>query len=338
MGLFDVNMPLIYGEGAEKAFIRLQHKILKNSEDESIFAWWKPEDEEYSGLLATKPAYYAQSGKIQSHGTLRTGSEPTQETSRGIRVSRTLEPMQHDLSRSIYFCGLRCESGSGKVVVLVLRRVAPLEPRFIRVLESVYLDMSAELGMQDVQISSEHLSGSQGRNADGEPSMAFAVEFFASIAKPYESFFVLDRYMNQDCLDVRWTVRYPEILGNPYEMSVSSRSIKTYPGAVKWAFRFRRHHNQPSQEEGPYIVKHYVQTIEIKLANQEFGRPIRAGGESSPLMTYLLLGEQILPDSPFGHPAPYSYPFCMFAPSVSWCDKEDLTGGSPRPFFRGASC
>lgn len=46
--------------------------------------------------------------------------------------------------------------------------------------------------------------------------MAFAVEFFASIAKPYESFFVLDRYMNQDCLDVRWTVRCPEILGNPY--------------------------------------------------------------------------------------------------------------------------
>jgi hypothetical protein len=38
MGLFDVNMPLLYGEG-EKAFYRLQLEIIKNSSDESIFAW-----------------------------------------------------------------------------------------------------------------------------------------------------------------------------------------------------------------------------------------------------------------------------------------------------------
>jgi len=38
MGLFDVNMPLIYGEG-QKAFYRLQLEIMKSSEDQSIFAW-----------------------------------------------------------------------------------------------------------------------------------------------------------------------------------------------------------------------------------------------------------------------------------------------------------
>lgn len=36
MGIFDVNMPLIYGEG-EKAFKRLQLEIIKSSDDESIF-------------------------------------------------------------------------------------------------------------------------------------------------------------------------------------------------------------------------------------------------------------------------------------------------------------
>lgn len=36
-GIFDVNMPLIYGEG-KKAFLRLQEEIIKNSDDESIFA------------------------------------------------------------------------------------------------------------------------------------------------------------------------------------------------------------------------------------------------------------------------------------------------------------
>jgi hypothetical protein len=36
--LFDVNMPLLYGEGSEKAFLRLQLQILQDSHDESIFA------------------------------------------------------------------------------------------------------------------------------------------------------------------------------------------------------------------------------------------------------------------------------------------------------------
>ena len=38
LGLFEVNMPPLYGEG-KKAFMRLQLEIIKKSEDESIFAW-----------------------------------------------------------------------------------------------------------------------------------------------------------------------------------------------------------------------------------------------------------------------------------------------------------
>ncbi|KAI0686532.1 heterokaryon incompatibility protein-domain-containing protein [Earliella scabrosa] len=38
MGIFGVNMPMIYGEG-EKAFIRLQLEIMRQTPDQSIFAW-----------------------------------------------------------------------------------------------------------------------------------------------------------------------------------------------------------------------------------------------------------------------------------------------------------
>ncbi|KAF2252085.1 HET-domain-containing protein, partial [Trematosphaeria pertusa] len=38
LGIFDVNMPLLYGEG-EKAFVRLQEEIMKDSQDQSLFAW-----------------------------------------------------------------------------------------------------------------------------------------------------------------------------------------------------------------------------------------------------------------------------------------------------------
>ena len=41
LGIFDINMPLIYGEG-EKAFQRLLLEILRNTDDESIFAWDTP--------------------------------------------------------------------------------------------------------------------------------------------------------------------------------------------------------------------------------------------------------------------------------------------------------
>lgn len=38
LGLFGVNMPMLYGEG-ERAFARLQEEIMKSSDDHSLFAW-----------------------------------------------------------------------------------------------------------------------------------------------------------------------------------------------------------------------------------------------------------------------------------------------------------
>ena len=65
LGLFDVNMPLLYGEGPEKAFLRLQQEIIKTTSDESIFVWTN-NDLWSSGLLARSPAEFAKSGQISS--------------------------------------------------------------------------------------------------------------------------------------------------------------------------------------------------------------------------------------------------------------------------------
>ena len=62
LGLFDVNMPLLYGEGAMKAFLRLQNEILRVSDDESIFAWSSAAPR--SGLLALSPAAFADAGQV----------------------------------------------------------------------------------------------------------------------------------------------------------------------------------------------------------------------------------------------------------------------------------
>ncbi|KAF4630287.1 hypothetical protein G7Y89_g7852 [Cudoniella acicularis] len=63
MGIFGINMPLLYGEG-ERAFIRLQEEIIKVSDDHSIFAWtsW---DVGNTGLLATSPAAFLDCGDVK---------------------------------------------------------------------------------------------------------------------------------------------------------------------------------------------------------------------------------------------------------------------------------
>ena len=65
LGLFDVNMPLLYGEG-KKAFIRLQLELIKKSDDESIFAWEiHPSFQPSDGLLAPHPAAFRKMSIMQ---------------------------------------------------------------------------------------------------------------------------------------------------------------------------------------------------------------------------------------------------------------------------------
>jgi hypothetical protein len=42
LGLFDLNMPLLYGEGSRKAFFRLQEEMIRHSYDHTLFAWQNP--------------------------------------------------------------------------------------------------------------------------------------------------------------------------------------------------------------------------------------------------------------------------------------------------------
>ncbi|KDR66607.1 hypothetical protein GALMADRAFT_162002 [Galerina marginata CBS 339.88] len=62
MGVFNVNMPILYGEGS-KAFIRLQLEIMKDSDDRTIFAWVTPHG--YPSRLRMTPGI-GKSGKSVS--------------------------------------------------------------------------------------------------------------------------------------------------------------------------------------------------------------------------------------------------------------------------------
>jgi hypothetical protein len=54
LGIFNINMPLLYGEG-EQAFVRLQEEIIRRNGDDSILAWGlKPRIEHPLGLVPDK--------------------------------------------------------------------------------------------------------------------------------------------------------------------------------------------------------------------------------------------------------------------------------------------
>lgn len=60
LGIFDVNMPLIYGE-RHQAFVRLQQMIAQKSQDLSLFAWFEEElwREDCHGLFARHPCQFS---------------------------------------------------------------------------------------------------------------------------------------------------------------------------------------------------------------------------------------------------------------------------------------
>jgi hypothetical protein len=145
MGIFDVNMPLLYGEG-KKAFIRLQHEIIKNSDDHSIFAWrdisaadvvWETfmESNESDvddglptvrGILAQSPAYFKHSNKVERYA-------PTEDTAysmtnKGLHIELPLVPC--DNLPTIFVAVLGCQVANEPVTIVLIKGLGDQYARF----------------------------------------------------------------------------------------------------------------------------------------------------------------------------------------------------------------
>lgn len=104
MGLFGVNMPMLYGEG-DKAFIRLQEEIMRLTDDQSLLAWGfeLPLTAYGSSLLARSPDDFANCGNL-----FRDVSGPRHYTmtNKGLQIAlRLTDLFQGSFS---YVARLRC--------------------------------------------------------------------------------------------------------------------------------------------------------------------------------------------------------------------------------------
>lgn len=65
LGIFDVNMPMLYGEG-KKAFVRLQEEIMQRNADQSVFVW--SSKKLTRSIFASSPSDFARCGAVQQYG------------------------------------------------------------------------------------------------------------------------------------------------------------------------------------------------------------------------------------------------------------------------------
>ncbi|KAL8881413.1 MAG: hypothetical protein Q9198_001384 [Flavoplaca austrocitrina] len=122
LGIFDVNMPMLYGEGT-KAFLRLQEEIIRQSDDHSIFA--RPiNDCQQTGLLAESPDAFSlcQNVRVSSSGV---GHSSYTMTNRGLSCNFIAIPFIADT----YLARLDCTDESEPLLYhphlgMFLRRLA----------------------------------------------------------------------------------------------------------------------------------------------------------------------------------------------------------------------
>jgi hypothetical protein len=133
LGLFNINMPLLYGEG-EKAFLRLQEHIAATSTDHSLFAWGvcggsadetRDNTRSYRSIFARSPADFGECGELEE-GVIVYPDAWTQ-TNRGFHavfptvpsvVAKQLFDESGELPKYIddkdYLAILNCQSQSSK--------------------------------------------------------------------------------------------------------------------------------------------------------------------------------------------------------------------------------
>lgn len=103
LGIFDINMPLLYGEGT-KAFKRLQEEIVRKIDDLTIFVWKHEEENRshtiYEDLLAPSPRCFRDVPAADAFVTM----SPPSVSSRGVNLGLCLVP--HHNRRGLFMAVL----------------------------------------------------------------------------------------------------------------------------------------------------------------------------------------------------------------------------------------
>ena len=127
-GLFGINIPLLYGEGRERAFRRLQEEIMRYSDDHSLFAWKSTTPlENGSGLLAKSPDFFQDMGSYE-HNPERENNKSYEMTNKGISIDLGLQIVQ-----DVYVANISCMHGTNHYLGIWLECVSVQTQQYRRI-------------------------------------------------------------------------------------------------------------------------------------------------------------------------------------------------------------
>ncbi|KAI8958090.1 HET-domain-containing protein [Daldinia sp. FL1419] len=134
MGIFSVNMPMLYGEGGEKAFLRLQEEIMKQSDDQSLFAWVNPnsEPDAMEGLLAPEPSYFLSSNEIIPYQDWEP-REPYTITNRGLKIDLNLTALGDDKYVAALDCPVPPDYQDSTFLAIYLQKLSEHGDQYARI-------------------------------------------------------------------------------------------------------------------------------------------------------------------------------------------------------------
>ncbi|KAI1171885.1 heterokaryon incompatibility protein-domain-containing protein [Nemania sp. FL0916] len=126
LGIFDVTMAMIYGEG-DRALIRLQQEIIKHTGDHSVLAWGLDAAEsiaetpaQSAGILATTAAEFANCGSIVVKKQDTRPANTFDISSGRLRVQLCLQTFPSGETYGLLDCG---PQGTEQVVAIPLHKV-----------------------------------------------------------------------------------------------------------------------------------------------------------------------------------------------------------------------
>ncbi|KAF5501614.1 Vegetative incompatibility protein HET-E-1 [Colletotrichum siamense] len=131
LGIFDINMPMLYGEGA-RAFRRLQEEIARETDDLSLFAWQAKErspdgslmpslKQEFRGILSRSPEEFVGGPKLRRNANDEEDVCDFSLANKGVRIDTTFRKGKN----GIYVMNLGLsDSETGADVCISLVRTA----------------------------------------------------------------------------------------------------------------------------------------------------------------------------------------------------------------------
>lgn len=128
MGIFNINMPIIYGEGPAKAMKRLQLEILQQTPDQTLFAWGREKSTNTNtartGFLATSPDDFQDCNFFNTGVPLKLSPETLSfsVTNVGLRINLPIQERDEKFIASLN-CGTSSNNDTKKRVRIELKKL-----------------------------------------------------------------------------------------------------------------------------------------------------------------------------------------------------------------------